>query len=138
MADSTDILTRYMAAINAHDAGAIQELISPDSRLVDATGVEIMGATALNDAWQAYFAMIPDYCIRPERYLTSPGGWVAVFGRAGGSYAMGGVLVPDSEWQIPFAALARLQNERVAEWRIFCDNEPLRRIMGFTSGEASS
>lgn len=118
----------FIRAINAHNAAKLYELMSEDHLFVDALGNMVKGREQMRAAWEAYFGMIPDYEIVCEDILRN-GEIVAVFGIARGIYAIGGQLLEENRWEIPAAWKAVVRKARIAEWRVYADNEPLRRIM---------
>jgi hypothetical protein len=72
--------------------------------------------------------MFPDYAIEVTSQF-GRGDSVALFGKARGTFAVNGKLSRENFWEIPAAWRARVENGRVAEWQVYCDNEPVRRIM---------
>jgi len=56
---------------------------------------------------------------------------VAVFGTARGTYALQGKLRKENHWEVPAAWKAMVQEGCVAEWRVFADNWPAGKIMGW-------
>jgi ketosteroid isomerase-like protein len=75
------------------------------------------------------FAMVPDYWIKVDR-IVSEGNAVILFGSAGGTFvAKGGMMKPENKWETPAVWRALVKDERVAEWRVYCDNEPIREKM---------
>jgi len=55
---------------------------------------------------------------------------VALFGRAGGTYAGDTADGQSGRWEAPAAWLAEVRDGRVAKWRVYADNLPMRRLMG--------
>ena len=55
---------------------------------------------------------------------------VAMFVTAPGRYAGKDNLRGESHWEIPAAWKVVVRNERVSEWRVYADNEPVWKIMG--------
>jgi len=61
----------------------------------------------------------------------------AMFGRAGGTYSPDGRVLPQNRWARrdrggsgeTAAWKAVVRDGLVAEWRVFADNEPIRRLM---------
>jgi len=41
-----------------------------------------------------------------------------------------GNLLAEAHWEIPAAWKAVVHNERVSEWRVYADNEPVWKVMG--------
>jgi hypothetical protein len=56
-----------------------------------------------------------------------------MFGKARGTFAINGNLARENFWEIPAAWRAAVKNGRVAEWRVYCDNDPARKIMAANS-----
>jgi hypothetical protein len=54
---------------------------------------------------------------------------LAVFGVASGTYAVNGKLPTENHWQIPAAWRAVVRDGQIAEWRVYCDNQPARKLM---------
>jgi hypothetical protein len=54
---------------------------------------------------------------------------VIVVGTAGGTYSRDGNSHVDDGWETPAAWLARVNRGLLAEWRVYADNEPIRRRM---------
>ena len=38
-------------------------------------------------------------------------------------------LNPENRWQTPVAIRASVEDGLVAEWRVYADNEPIRKVM---------
>ncbi|MGH7630247.1 MAG: nuclear transport factor 2 family protein [Gemmatimonadales bacterium] len=128
---------RLVAAINARNVPAILASLTPDHRFVDSLGAVISGRAALEQAWQGYFRLVPDYAIQIEEELVL-GDVVVLFGAAGGTYAANGPPRSGARWGSPAAWRAVVRDDRVAEWRVYADNEPLRRLMRRGSGPGGS
>lgn len=118
----------FVARISRHDVASLMGLMTPDHRLIDPGGAVVSGLERLRTAWQSYFDMIPDYWITVEETLAHDD-TVMLVGRAGGTYAPDGRLLPAHRWQVPAAWRAVVRDGRVAEWQVYADNEPLRIIM---------
>jgi hypothetical protein len=52
-----------------------------------------------------------------------------MLGIARGTYTRDGQLHPENRWQTPLAVRARVKDGLLEEWRIYADNEPMRRLM---------
>jgi ketosteroid isomerase-like protein len=126
--DILEVTREFAGRINAHDTQGIISLMSPDHVLIDSLGNRF-ARPAIEAGWAAYFAMVPDYWIKIDRTIAE-GGVVALFGSAGGTYVRKeGILKPANRWEIPAAWLVTVRGERVSEWRVYCDNEPIREKM---------
>ena len=78
--------------------------------------------------WQGYFRMVPDYTIVIDETHVE-GAVVVMLGTAQGTYSADGVLRAENKWATPAAWRGLIRGSRVAEWRIYADNEPIRQIM---------
>jgi uncharacterized protein (TIGR02246 family) len=120
-------VARFVAAINAHDAEAVADLAASDHRFIDSLGAVVEGREAIRSAWRAYFGMVPDYALAVTPSFVS-GSEVMLLGTAGGSFAPAGSR-NETRWQTPVAVRVRVRDGAVAEWQVFADNEPLRRLL---------
>jgi hypothetical protein len=75
-----------------------------------------------------YFRMVPDYTIEiKETFCDGP--VVVMLGVVGGTYAADGQLSAENRWQTPAALRALVEEGKVAEWRVYADNEPIRQLI---------
>jgi ketosteroid isomerase-like protein len=135
--DPDHIVIKFVNEINRHDVDAILALSAPDFVFVDSLGHEVRGPERMREAWKAYFEMFPDYRVVIREHL-SVGAEVALFGTASGTLAVGGTLPHEGHWSLPAAWRAVVRDRHVAEWRVYADNEPVRRILGGTPPESAS
>jgi limonene-1,2-epoxide hydrolase len=123
-----EIVRQFVAAMNAHDVDAIVECTAPEHFFVDSLGNRFP-RTAMRTGWQQYFKMVPDYWIKIEEEVSN-GDEVMLLGKAGGTYVPGdGVLRAENKWETPAAWRAVVGGGKVTEWRVYCDNEPIREKM---------
>ena len=122
------IARRYVAAINRHDLDALTGLLPAHHRFVDSLGTFVEGREAMRQGWEAYFAMFPDYRIE-IRGVAADGATVLLTGFARGTFAAGLQPPPERRWRIPAAWRCRVVRGRVAEWQVYADNDPVRRIL---------
>lgn len=125
---SVDVALAFVAKINAHDVDGLVGLMTPDHLFVDALDTKFRGADQMRQGWKAYLALFPDYAIEVTDECEH-GDLVAMFGRASGTFAVNGKLARENYWEIPAAWRAVVREGRVAEWRVYCDNDPARKIM---------
>ena len=123
-----DIVSRYVAAINTHDADAIAELIPEDHRSIDSGGAVFVGREVMRQAWLGYFNMVPDYSISISEVFTTKN-TVALFGMASGTYTSDGTINPENYWQTPAAWRAVVDHGKISEWQVFADLERIREII---------
>lgn len=116
----------FVRAINRQDVDALVDLMTTEHRFVDALGNVTEGRDKMRLAWTSYFQMVPDYTVAiEETYCDGP--VVVMFGLAQGTYTKDGQLKPENRWSTPTAFRAFIDEEKVAEWRVYCDNEPIRQ-----------
>jgi len=126
---AVDVARALVAAINRHDADAIAELLTEDHLSIDTGGGEEVGVERMREAWAGYFRMVPDYHVRIDEAL-SAGEVVVLLGRAEGGYVPVAGEPSPGHWETPAVWRAVIRGEQVAEWRIYADLEPIRRLMG--------
>jgi hypothetical protein len=56
-------------------------------------------------------------------------GAVALFGKAEGTYTADGKLSKENFWSTYASWLAKVEGGKLKEWRVYCDNEPIREVM---------
>lgn len=127
--EPTEVVLAFMERINAADVEGLCSLMTDDHLFVDALGTRVQGRESMRQAWKLYFGWIPDYKVSHEEILPK-GNLVAVFGTARGTYATDGKLREENKWEIPAAWLAVVRDELVAQWRVYADNQPVRKLMG--------
>ncbi len=122
------ITRSFVAMINARNAEGLRDLMAENHLFTDSLGQTVEGQEAMYAAWKAYFRMAPDYEIVCEKMLCA-GNTVVILGRARGTCAPGGSLSPANHWDVPAAWKAVIRKNRVAQWQVYADNEPVRRIL---------
>ena len=125
---ATAIAEAFVNAINHRNAEEISSLMTEDHVFIDSLGMRVEGRQRMVKGWQAYFSMVPDYSIAIDETFAS-GDVVVLLGTAQGTYASGGPLQPENKWRTPAAWRAVARGPSIAEWRVYADNEPIRRIM---------
>jgi ketosteroid isomerase-like protein len=122
------IAQAFVRAINRQDAEQVAALMSPTHRFIDSLGKVIEGREKMREGWAAYFRMVPDYSVAIEEiYPSDP--VVIMIGMAQGTYSRDGKLNPENRWQTLVAIRALVEDGLVAEWRVYADNEPIRKVM---------
>jgi ketosteroid isomerase-like protein len=118
----------FLRAINRQDVDRLAELMAPGHRFVDSLGNTVEGREKMRQGWAAYFRMVPDYSVAIEEFY--PGDPVVVMiGLASGTFTRDGKLNPENRWQTPIAIRASIDDGLVAEWRVYADNEPIRKLI---------
>ncbi len=121
-------IAQFVACINRQDVEGLCRLMTANHLFVDSLGIEVRGRDAMREGWRAYFAMVPDYHITVTDHMES-GSVVALLGRAGGTYSSDGRMLTQNRWETPAAWKAVVRGGLIAEWRVYADNEPMRRLM---------
>jgi uncharacterized protein (TIGR02246 family) len=125
---SLAIAEQFVACINAHDVDGLARLATSDHRFIDSLGAVLEGRDAIRSAWQAYFELVPDYHLAIGQRFSAEAE-VVLLAVAGGSLSPGGHPREDSAWTTPAALRALIRGDRVAEWQVYADNEPIRQQM---------
>jgi len=128
VSDPSRIVADFIERINKHDVEGLTGLMSADHLFIDSLGSSLRGREAMRRAWIAYFHMIPDYSIESREVIRN-GDTVGVFGIARGTFSSDGTLDPKNQWEMPAAWRAVVKEGQIAEWQVYADNEPVRRIM---------
>jgi ketosteroid isomerase-like protein len=118
----------FVRAINRQDPDAIAAQMSPDHRFIDSLGNTVSGREAMRKVWAGYFQMVPDYTLAIDETVSS-GPIVVLLGTAQGTVARGNELKAEDQWSTPVAIRAVIENGFVAEWRVYADNEPIRKLI---------
>jgi ketosteroid isomerase-like protein len=115
----------FVQAINRHDVEIMGELMAPRHRFIDSLAQVVEGRENVRVAWGGYFRMVPDYSIVVEEMFCK-GPEVVMVGMAKGTYSADGWLREENGWKTPAAFRATIKDEKVAEWQVYADNEPMR------------
>jgi hypothetical protein len=102
--------------------------MSDDHRFVDSLGHVMTRRDTMRAGWALYFGVVPDYTLEPAEWFAD-GEVVVLVGTAGGTYSPDGVGGEERRWQTPAACRAVVRDDRIAEWRVYADNEPVRADM---------
>lgn len=124
-----EIAMDFIKRINSGDANAVCDLMTEDHIFQDALGKRFLGREKMRAGWTAYFNTISNYQIRAEEFFQTEDR-MAIFGMASGNYAGAGGKSPDKFWEVPAAWRAVVRDGLVAEWRVYADNQPLRKLIG--------
>jgi ketosteroid isomerase-like protein len=124
----------FVEAINRRDVAALADRMTAEHRFIDSLGNVVEGRDKMRAGWAAYFRMVPDYSIAVDEMLCN-GSVVVLFGSAQGTYTADGQLREENRWQTLAAFRAVIEDGKVSEWRVYADNEPIRRRMARTPPE---
>lgn len=127
--DSPESVTNaFVRALNRQHIERMLALMSPSHRLVDSMGNLVEGLERMRAGWAGYFKMVPDYTLAIEETYAS-GSVVILLGMAQGTYTRTGQLTAENRWHTPIALRAFVEDGLIAEWKVYADNEPMRRLM---------
>jgi ketosteroid isomerase-like protein len=118
----------FVRAINRQDVDALVELMTAEHRFIDSMGNVVEDREKMRTGWAKYFSMVPDYTVAIEETFCD-GPVVVMLGTAQGTYSTDGKLKPENRWSTPTALRAFIEDQKVAEWRVYCDNEPMRQLV---------
>ena len=150
-AQPLEVAMDFIKRINAGDINSLCELMTDNHIFQDALGKRFMGRETMRQGWTQYFKMVADYQVHADEFFTTDER-VAIFGTASGRYvgphilsakagngapaqhadsqSVDSALGPNGFWEVPAAWRAVVQNGKIAEWRVYADNQPLRKLMG--------
>jgi ketosteroid isomerase-like protein len=134
-AEPLEIAMEFIKRINSGDVNALCELMTEGHIFQDALGKRFIGRETMRQGWTMYFRMVPDYKIRADEFFQTKNA-LAIFGDASGTCAGDGKgnggsgTKSKSFWQVPAAWRAVVADGLIAEWRVYADNQPLRKLMG--------
>lgn len=124
-----DVAMDFIKRINSGDVDAICELMTEGHIFQDALGERFIGREKMREGWRTYFKTIADYQVHADEFFQT-GDKLAIFGSASGVYAGDGDASSKKFWEVPAAWRAVVHDGLVAEWRVYADNQPLRKLMG--------
>ena len=122
------VTNAFVRALNRQDVEGMVALMSPAHRFVDPLGNVVEGREKMRAGWAGYFKIVPDYTLAIEETFSS-GSVVILLGVAQGTYTKNGKLAPENHWRTPIALRAFVEEGLIAEWRVYADNEPIRKLM---------
>jgi ketosteroid isomerase-like protein len=124
-----DVVMEFIKRINAGDADALSEVMTEDHVFQDALGKRFVGREKMTEGWKQYFKLVAGYRIRADEFFQTDQTF-AVFGSASGMCAHNRSAGTENFWEVPAAWRAVVRGNSIAEWHVYADNEPLRKLMG--------
>lgn len=122
-----NLVLSFINAINNHDVHAIVDHISEDHMFRDSIGINVTGIEDMKEAWESCFMLFPDYKINYEDLICGTDE-IAVYGIASGTVNIGNRIDEHNHWAIPATWKAVIKNNKIAEWRVYADIDPIRKI----------
>ena len=104
---------RFNERINQQDLEGLAELMTDDHKFIDNAGTVTKGKNAMKEGWREFFKKCPDY----RNAFTSVTVQDNVVVMVGYSVCSFKPLDGPNIW------VAKIQGERVSEWRVFWLNE---------------
>jgi ketosteroid isomerase-like protein len=123
-----EVAMDFVKRINSGDVNALCELMTEGHIFQDALGKRIIGRETMRQGWTMYFKLVSNYQVHAVEFFQT-GDRLAILGTASGRYTGGGEA-NNNFWEVPAAWLAVVKDGLVAEWRVYADNQPLRKLMG--------
>ena len=111
----------FADAINRQSPDELAALMTEDHAFIDALDNCVQGREAMRAAWRGYFGLVPDYTITVEE-VYGAGAVVVMLGTAQGTTNGGW-------WRTPAAWRAEICGSQIASWRVYADNEPIRKLL---------
>jgi ketosteroid isomerase-like protein len=124
-----EVAMDFIKRINEGNADALCELMTSEHIFQDALGKRFIGREKMREGWRAYFKTVGQYQVHADEFFQT-GNRLAIFGTASGVYAGNGGASAENFWEVPAAWRAVIRDGLVAEWRVYADNQPLRKLMG--------
>ncbi len=113
---------RLFAAVDARDAAAFVDLLTPDAQFTFGNAPTVVGAEAIGIAAGQFFAAIASCRHRLRHTLTGTGS---------AAIACEGIVTymrhDSSSISVPFANVFELRGEKIAAYRVYIDNSQLFR-----------
>jgi ketosteroid isomerase-like protein len=123
-----EVTMEFIKRINAGNVNALCDLMTEGHIFQDALGKRFIGRETMRQGWTLYFKMVGDYQVHAVEFFQTESR-LAIFGTASGRYACGSAA-NNNFWEVPAAWRAVVKGGLVAEWRVYADNQPLRKLMG--------
>jgi peptidase E len=131
--DSSDDLTvafinEFINYINDHKIDKLIEFIGDETVFKDSLGIYVDGKSEIKKAWNTLFSLFPDYTIKVDEIVNKKD-TIGIFGTASGTYLNNNELSGVDSFRIPASWKVVVKNNRIIEWQVYADNEPVRNII---------
>jgi ketosteroid isomerase-like protein len=114
------VVRQFNESINRRDLAALAALMTADHTFIDSADDAVHGKENVLQAWKGFFEAFPDY--RNTFWEMSSCGEVVTI--------VGYSTCSDERLRGPAIWTARIENERVAEWRVYEDTHENRQRLG--------
>lgn len=117
----------FINVINDHKVDLIANSVTADHIFYDSMGVDVSGLTNLKDAWGSLFSLFPDYKIEAKEIMVEANEAV-IFGEITGTFVIDDDELKGKKWKVPSAWKVLVEGDKIAEWRVYTDMEPIREM----------
>jgi len=117
-----EIVLQFNECINNQDSEKLSELMAPDYTFIDSSGEVTVGKDRNIKGWMDFFDLFPDYSNHFQT-IESKGNEVV---------AVGYSTCSDDRLDGPAIWKARIENNLVAEWRVYLDTPENRKLLNLT------
>jgi ketosteroid isomerase-like protein len=124
-----EIAMDFIKRINSGDVNSVCELMTEGHIFQDALGKRMIGRENMRQGWTMYFKTVTDYQIHADEFFQTDDR-LAILGTASGRYTGNTGGGSHGFWEVPAAWRAQVKDGLIAEWRVYADNQPLRKLMG--------
>jgi ketosteroid isomerase-like protein len=120
-ADPKLVTLQFNEAINSRNLESLIALMTADHQFIDTEGNVVRGRVAVEAAWRGFFSAFPDY----QNVFSS----VVIRGDRAIAFGHSRCSVPILDGPAIWTAVVRA--DKVAEWRVYADDDATRRSLGF-------
>ena len=124
-----EVAMDFIKRINSGNVNWLCELMTEGHIFQDALGKRMIGKENMRQGWTVYFKMVTDYQIHADEFFQTDDR-LAILGTASGRYVGNSEGSSTGFWEVPAAWRAQVRDGLIAEWRVYADNQPLRKLMG--------
>ncbi len=118
-----ELAESFVEAIDSRDFARIEALVTED-HVFAVNGEEHRGRDSVRQAWSGWWELVPNLRTRIEEVIEAEDHVVVRMISSGSMARWNGTLI-SGEWSFPVAAIARVREGRISEWREYCDPSPL-------------
>jgi len=123
-----EIVLEFIKVLNNADIESMLTFISRDHVFIDSLGNKIFGKENMENAWNGYFHIFPDYKIDVKE-IFEHNNTIIILGKASGTYK--NIKTDDDKyyWRIPVAIKVLVDGKKILHWQVFADNSPVIDII---------
>ena len=114
------IIQQFNSYINSRDIKGLATLMTDGHTFIDSANTTFKGKENVLKTWNGFFELFPDYKNVFEKFL-SHNNTVVIIGRS---------ICSDKRLDGPALWTVKLEDGKVAEWRVYEDNPENRKLLG--------